>query len=194
MKKIIILFILLMSLSGCSKDELAEIIQDKIPSPEEDHEDLFASLPDDPRSREDIFVITNGGILHEEVWDSFYDRVSNEENDQILIARYTIEGDVIYELLICENGGFALYCDNSRDAYASAKIPDIFKKYLYYYETQFTETADASDRSFLRRFCFLSDTHFETEDEFEKAFEENREGIRSDLSLVWSAEELLKKE
>ncbi|MBQ1482503.1 MAG: DUF4362 domain-containing protein [Erysipelotrichaceae bacterium] len=193
MKKIIILFILLMSLSGCSKEELIEIVQDKIPSSQEGYEELFSSLPDDPQTREDIFVITNGGLLHKEVWDSFYDHVSNGQNDQILIARYTIEGDVIYELLICENGGFALYSDNSRDAYASAPVQDVFGKYLYYYETQFSETADSSDRIFLRRFCFLSDTHFETEDEFEKALEENREGKRSDLSLVWSDEEPLKK-
>ena len=122
------IFLILLLLCGCSSEKESE---EEI-EPTDPIGTYFSKLPEKPSDGDGIFVSANDGLHYEEVWDEFYEKVENEEECDVTIARYTIEGDVIYELLKHEDGFFTLYTDNSRDQFSSVhEIMEEKREYLY---------------------------------------------------------------
>ena len=102
-----------------------------------------------------------------------------------MIARYTIEGDVIYELLVY-TGTYVLYTDNSRDTYGGSDTEDVSRKYLYEYSYQ--KEAGYSDGKGIEesRYVFLSDKELQSDKEVQSEFEKMWSGLESDLVIVFS--------
>ena len=94
MKKWIILFLIaVLCLGGCKKEGLEESVADK-----KDPHAYLASLKEKPSKEDDVFIVANDGTYNEELLDAFLEKCEKKEDCDLLIARYTIEGDVIYEL------------------------------------------------------------------------------------------------
>ena len=178
----VIFMICLLMLSACKKEEIIEETETN----EEDVFSLLSSLPDDPKENDEIFIIANDAIRNEEVWTGFYEKAVNEEDCQIIIALYTIEGDVIYELLKAQDGLFHLYIDYSRDHfYANVPHVEISRSFLYYYEYESTEEVNGEPVTFKNRFCFLSDRVCANDKDFLEAFEDWRLGKENGFDVVW---------
>lgn len=94
----------------------------------------LASLPDDFLSAEDaakLGIIMSSVLLSEseqsafdDKWTRFFQDKKNMmcptgEADAIVVARYTTEGDPIYQYLSFISGDYYLYVDYSRDRYGS---------------------------------------------------------------------------
>ena len=102
-----------------------------------------------------------------------------------MIARYTIEGDVIYELLVY-TGTYSLYTDNSRDAYKGSDIKDETRKYLYEYSYQKEEEYGDGKGTEESRFLFMSDKDLQSIEEVESELEKMMNNQENDLVIVFS--------
>ncbi len=182
MKKWIILFLIaVLCLGGCKKEEPKEEIADK-----KDPHAYLASLKDKPSKEDDVFIVANDGTYNEELLDAFLEKCEKKEDCDLVIARYTIEGDVIYELLGYDGERYTLYYDNSRDSYAGTLPDPLSRKYLYELDYITMEEMGDAQKPFRNHFAFLSDTFYEGEEEVKEAFERMREGEQIDLVDVFS--------
>jgi hypothetical protein len=181
MKKWIILFLIaVLCLGSCKKEEPKEEIADK-----KDPHAYLASLKDKPSKEDDVFIVANDGTYNEELLDAFLEKCEKKEDCDLVIARYTIEGDVIYELLVY-TGTYSLYTDNSRDAYKGSDIEDERRKYLYEYSYQKEEEYGDGKGTEESRFLFLSDKELQSDKEVQSEFEKMWSGLESDLVIVFS--------
>ena len=181
MKKWILLFLITaFCLCACKKEELEESLADK-----KDPHAYLASLKDKPSKEYDVFIVANDGTYNEELLDAFLEKCEKKEDCDLLIARYTIEGDVIYELLVY-TGTYSLYTDNSRDAYGGSDIEDENRKYLYEYTYQREEEYDSGKGIEETRFVFLSDKDLGSDEEVQSEFEKMVSKEENDLVIVFS--------
>ncbi len=181
MKKWIILFLIaVLCLGSCKKEEPKEEIADK-----KDPHAYLASLKDKPSKEDDVFIVANDGTYNEELLDAFLEKCEKKEDCDLVIARYTIEGDVIYELLVY-TGTYSLYTDNSRDAYKGSDIEDESRKYLYEYSYQKEEEYGDGKGTEESRYVFLSDKELQSDKEVQSEFEKMWSGLESDLVIVFS--------
>jgi hypothetical protein len=180
MKRFLISMIALLILSGCTvkKEEKRDY--------EGEYAEVFRLLPDRPGEEDEIFIIANDGIHNEKVWDDFYTVAKEKEEADVIIALYTIEGDVIYEILRCDPDGFRLFTDNSRDAYASTAVPMQKRAHLYYYGFTSNEEVNGEMKPFDNRYCFISDILYKDQESFEKDLGRYFEGEEIDLYTVWA--------
>lgn len=181
MKKWIILFLIAaLCLGGCKKEEPKEEIPDK-----KDPHAYLASLKDKPSKEDDVFIVANDGTYNEELLDAFMEKCEKKEDCDLVIARYTIEGDVIYELLVY-TGTYVLYTDNSRDTYGGSDIEDVSRKYLYEYSYQKEAEYNDGKGTEESRYVFLSDKELQSDKEVQSEFEKMWNGLESDLVIVFS--------
>ena|GEM_PF-2581588 len=186
MKKwIVLLLIAAVVLCACEKEKPYKETKEEITDKKDPHAYL-ASLKDKPsKEDDDILVVSNGGTYHEGLLDAFIKACEKKENCDLLIARYTIEGDAIYELLVYD-GTYSLYSDNSRDAYKGSDIEDENRKYLYQYAYQTEAEYNGSKGIEESRFVFLSDKELKSDEEIQSEFEKMRNGEETDLVIVFS--------
>ena len=181
MKKWILLFLITaFCLCACKKEELEESLADK-----KDPHAYLASLKDKPSKEDDVFIVANDGTYNEELLDAFLEKCEKKEDCDLLIARYTIEGDVIYELLVY-TGTYSLYTDNSRDAYKGSDIKDETRKYLYEYSYQKEEEYGDGKGTEESRFLFMSDKDLQSIEEVESELEKMMNNQENDLVIVFS--------
>ncbi len=185
MKYLKILLILLL-LCGCAKQEEAK--------PEETGEDpipaYFLSLPEHPSDEDEIFVCANDGLHKEELWDDFMDEVADQRDCDITIGRYTIEGDVIYELLVHDGNGFVLYTDSSRDRFGNfEEITSENRKYLYDLAYLTIEEINDTKKPFVNRYVFMSDEDLKDEEEVKAYLDEVSAGKESDMVMIWAMQQ-----
>lgn len=181
MKKWIILFLIaVLCLGGCKKEEPKEEIADK-----KDPHAYLASLKDKPSKEDDVFIVANDGTYNEELLDAFMEKCEKKEDCDLVIARYTIEGDVIYELLVY-TGTYSLYTDNTRDAYKGSDIKDETRKYLYEYSSQKEEEYGDGKGTEEFRFLFMSDKDLQSIEEVERELEKMKNNQENDLVIVFS--------
>ena len=181
MKKRIILFLIaVLCLGGCKKEEPKEEIADK-----KDPHAYLALLKEKPSKEDDVFIVANDGTYNEELLDAFMEKCEKKENCDLVIARYTIEGDVIYELLVY-TGTYSLFTDNSRDTYKGSDIKDETRKYLYEYSYQKEEEYGDGKGTEESRYVFLSDKELQSDKEVQSEFEKMWNGLESDLVIVFS--------
>lgn len=181
MKKWLLLFLIAaLCLSACRKEGPEETIADK-----KDPHAYLASLKDKPSKEDDVFIVANDKTYNEELLDAFIEKCEKKEDCDLVIARYTIEGDVIYELLVY-TGTYVLYTDNSRDAYRGSDVEDVSRKYLYEYS--YRKEAEYNDGKGIEesRFVFLSDKELKNDEEVQNEFEKTWSGLESDLVIVFS--------
>ena len=192
MKKWIVLFLIAaVILCACEKEKPYKETKEEIADKKDPHAYL-ASLKDKPsKEDDDILVVSNGGTYHEELLDAFMEKCEKKENCNLVIARYTIEGDAIYELLVYD-GIYSLYSDNSRDAYKGSDIEDENRKYLYQYTYQTEAEYNGSKGIEESRFVFLSDKELRSDEEIQSEFEKMRNGEENDLIIVFSDSERVK--
>ena len=184
MKKELIVALLLLTVSGCQSEEKKEEtpkIASSIPEVKR-----LEELPDYPEAEDAIFIITNGETYNEDLWKKFKENTEEQESAELIIARYTIEGDVIYELLRYDGERYTLYYDNSRDSYAGILPDPLSRKYIYELDYITMEETGDVQKPFRNHFAFLSDTFYEGEEEVKEAFERMREGEQIDLVDVFS--------
>ena len=182
MKYLKILLILLL-LCGCNGEkETEEEIQ-----PMDPIGTYFSELPDKPGEGDGIFVSANDGLHFEEIWDEFYERVMDEEECDVTIARYTIEGDVIYELLKHEDGVFTLYTDNSRDQFSFIhEITEEKREYLYDLTWLSNEDIGGTVKPFVNRFAYLSNVYLDNAEDAMDLLNLMRDGKENDIVVVFS--------
>ena len=78
--------------------------------------ELLPGLPDDPTlSGENIIIAGMNGTIHMELWQQFYEKVTIQVPADLLIANYTVEGDVIYTYVSYDGTDFYVVEDYSRD-------------------------------------------------------------------------------
>ena len=184
MRRILIISLLLLAASGCQREEKKEEtprIESSIPEVKR-----LEELPDHPEPVDAVFIITNGETYNEDLWKEFKENTEEQESAELVIARYTIEGDVIYELLRYDGEGYTLYYDNSRDSYAGPLPDPLSRKYIYELDYITMEEMGDAQKPFRNHFAFLSDTFYEGEEEVKEAFERMREGEQIDLVDVFS--------
>ena len=192
MKKWILVFLIAsLCLAGCRKKETEEVIKDKKEESEitiadkKDPHAYLASLKDRPSKEDDVLIVANGGTYNEELLDAFMEKCEKKEDCDLVIARYTIEGDVIYELLVY-TGTYNLYTDNSRDAFKGSDIEDECRKYLYEYSYQDEAEYDDGKGIEESRFLFMSDKDLQNDEELQNEFVKMWSGQKSDLVIVFS--------
>ena len=177
------IFLILLLLCGCSRETESE----EVTEPSAPIGTYFSKLPEKPSDGDGIFVSANDGLHYEEVWDEFYEKVENEEECDVTIARYTIEGDVIYELLKHEDGFFTLYTDNSRDQFSSVhEIMEEKREYLYDLSWLSNEEIDGTVKPFVNRFAYLSDTYLDNAQDAMALLDLMRDGKESDIVIIFS--------
>ena len=188
MKYFRLMFVLLL-LCGCAarqEEESEEMDGDPI-------EVHFSSLPDKPGEDDEIFVSANDGIHNEEVWDEFLERTEEPEVCQVTVARYTIEGDVIYELLVHDGDAFVLYTDNSRDSFGSYEgIREEKRNFLYDLAYITNEETTGGVKPYMNRYAFISDEDLKDENEVKAFLDQRFAGEENDMVLVWSNQYLMK--
>jgi len=181
MKKWLLLFLIAsFCLCACKKEGPEETIADK-----KDPHAYLASLKDKPSKEDDVFIVANDGTYNEELLDAFIEKCEKKEDCDLVIARYTIEGDVIYELLVY-TGTYVLYTDNSRDAYRGSDVEDVSRKYLYEYSYRKEEEYNDGKGIEESRYVFLSDKELQSDKEVQSEFEKMRSGLENDLVIVFS--------
>ena len=185
MKKVLIIALTLLVLNGCQKDKIREEVPSEetvIPEVEQ-----LQKLPDHPRPEDEIFIITNGETWNEDLWRQFREKTKKQEAAELTIARYTIEGEVIYELLRYDGESYVLYYDNSRDSFAGSLQQDpVSRAYIYELDYITMEEINDTKKPFRNHFAFLSDTFYESEEDMMEAFTKLREGEDIDLVDVFS--------
>ncbi len=193
MKKVLVILLILSVLSGCRNEKVKEEIKgEETPIPEVKQ---LQKLPDHPKEEDGIFIITNGETYNEDLWNAFREKTEKQENGELIIARYTIEGDVIYELLKYDGEKFTLYYDNSRDSFAGTlSVDPATRKHLYELDYVTLEEMNDTQKPFRNHFAFLSDTLYESEEEVNGAFSKLREGENIDLVDVFSDVRLLESQ
>ena len=187
--KYIRMLIVLFLLCGCTQaaEEEAE------PEEEGTVESYLLSLPEKPSEEDGIFVCANDGLHYEEIWDEFLEKTENEEVCEVTVGRYTIEGDVIYELLVHDGERFILYTDNSRDQFGKSEgIGSESRSFLYDMAYVTNEKSGDQIRSYMNRFAFLSDEDLKDEEEVMAFLDEHREGKDDDMVTVWTIQYLMK--
>ena len=143
MKNIILtVFIVLLFLSACTGKDKQASAQDEQEMPSEttvaqdgqdvafDPEEYLLSLPDDPLSDDNVMTVTFDGIVHKELWDTFYLNCEEGKEAEITICNYTIEGDPIYTWLSYDGNTFHAVTDTSRDHFGKAEMHHEEKKYV----------------------------------------------------------------
>ena len=181
MKKAFLICAIVLTVAGCRKEEEPRRKPDaEIPEVKE-----LMTLPDHPSEEDDIFIVANGGIYNENLWKEFLEKTGNGEESRLIIACYTIEGDVIYKLIEYDKTLYTMYCDNSRDSFGVfSEIVDT-GKYIYDLDYLSEEEIDGTVATFRNHYGFLSDTFYENREELRDAFEKMRQGEETGLIFIF---------
>ena len=79
----------------------------------------------------DMYVCAHGSVVSgQNVWDVFYESVEADENAQVEIMEYTVEGDPIITSINYENDRFYIVVDSSRDTFGG---DEKYTSYVYDY-------------------------------------------------------------
>ena len=184
MQKVLIASLLLLALSGCREEKIKEETKsDATPLPETE---LLQKLPDHPSEEDEIFIIANSETCNEELWEMFKEEVGEGKEAELIIARYTIEGEVIYELLRYGGGEYTLYYDTSRDSYAGSQPDPVSRAHLCELDYITMEEVNGEERPFRNHYVFLTDSFYQSEEDLMEAFMKLREGEGIDLVDVFS--------
>ena len=135
-------FTALLFLSACAGKDTQASVQDEPETPPEttitendqdaafDPEEYLLSLPDNPLSDDRIMTITFEGIVHKELWDTFYQNSEEGKEADITVCSYTIEGDPVYTWLSYDGIVFHAVTDNSRDHFGIPEMYHTERQYL----------------------------------------------------------------
>ena len=125
MKKLFILiFILMLVLSGCSKtpaEQFGKIPISKLPK---------EYLPDTAIENGD-YVNLHGKISNENIMIDFLEKVDKNEEAFIRTVQYTIEGDPIISDFYYDKSKFTVITDNTRDAFGGNNKKRETKEFKY---------------------------------------------------------------
>lgn len=178
MKKTILSCLILLLVGGCVKETPVRRKPDaEIPEVKE-----LMTLPEHPTEEDGIFIVANGSVINEELWDTFLGKTRNGEMAELTIACYTIEGDVIYELIRYDGTGYSLFYDNSRDRFGVFSERSERRSYLYDFEYLSEEKMTDGTAVFRNRYAYLSDTVYENKEELKTVLDAGKE---TDLLLVF---------
>ena len=184
MKQLLIASLLLLALSGCREEKITEETKsDARPLPETE---LLQKLPDHPSEEDEIFNNDNAETSNEELWEMFKEEVGEGKEAELIIARYTIEGEVIYELLRYDGEGYTLYYDTSRDSYAGSQPDPVSRTYICELDYITMEEVNNEEKPFRNHYAFLTNDFYQSEEDLMEAFMKLREGQGIDLVDVFS--------
>ena len=184
MKKILVILLILSVLGGCRIKEVKEKTKDEgMPIPEVKE---LQKLPDHPKEEDEIFIITNSETINEDLWNAFREKAERQEEAQLIIARYTIEGEVIYELLRYDGEGYTLYYDTSRDSYAGSQPDPVSRTYICELDYITMEEVNNEEKPFRNHYAFLTNDFYQSKEDLMEAFMKLREGQGIDLVDVFS--------
>ena len=181
MKKAFLICLILLMAAGCQKEEETKRKPDaEIPEVKE-----LMTLPDHPSEEDEIFIVANGGVYNEDLWKEFLEKTKAGEESELIIACYTIEGDVIYELVEYDGTAYTMYYDNSRDSFGV--FSEIVEKRKYIYDLDYLSEEEINDTvaTFRNHSGFLSDTFYGNQEELRDAFEKMRQGVDIDLVFLF---------
>ena len=173
-----VIFVLLLVLCGCRKEEETS----ELPEARNAAESYLLSLPDKPSSDDLYFLVTNGGLVNEDLWEDFVDKCEQEKEAEITFGQYTIEGDLIYTLLSYDGDHFQATVDNSRDQFGKPQFFEYEGKHLNYFVWTTMEEYSDGVHPALNHVACLSDEVF---DDAEELVSRLREGD-PDVVLLWT--------
>lgn len=154
MKRLLIMLVASLFLLVSCTDKKRDPQPERLPSAEKTIEESLNSLPDHPTEEDDILICSLDGMINMQLWDTFRSSVDRNEPAQIVIANYTVEGDIIYTLVSYDGRIFHAYVDNSRDRFG---VPDFFSSdYARIYERTWTQKEDG--RTYVYKRTFLTDS------------------------------------
>ncbi|MDD3186428.1 MAG: DUF4362 domain-containing protein [Anaerostipes sp.] len=83
-----------------------------------------------------FILIENGEYIDDgkKLWNNFCKKIKKEKDGAVLIAQYTVEGDLILKYLSCVNGHFYYVKDSTRDQFGGG-----YQKYNYNYLKRYEE-------------------------------------------------------
>lgn len=180
MKKAFICFLILSLICGCDQKNKTETTDVEIPELQE-----LMSLPDHPSEKDEIFIVANDGTRNERLWREFLEKTGKGEASDLIIACYTIEGDVIYEMIRYDGETYAIFYDNSRDRFGIFQERYEERKYIYDLDYLSEEEINDGLATFRHHYGFLSDTRYENETELQEAFTKMAQGEEADLLLLF---------
>ena len=132
-----------------------------------DAEAYLLSLPDDPAERNDIVICSFKGILHEDLWDSFFADAEAGKEASVTICNYTVEGDPVYTYLTFTDGQYTAVTDNSRDAFGVPEMVTVTKQYINDLQFEKEEEASGGMRTYRYRYAFLTDRRIGPDEDIE---------------------------
>lgn len=172
-----IIFASLLILCSCHKTEKKpELI------PENETEEYLLNLPDKPSENDRCFLVSNGGLVNEDLWYEFLDNCNQGKAAEITFGQYTIEGDVIYTLLSYDGDRFTATVDNSRDQFGKPQFFEYEGQYLNYFEwTTMEEYSDRIHPALNRMACLSAEKYTEADEMISDLKEE-----KTDAVFLWS--------
>ena len=155
-----IIFASLLILCGCHKTE-----KKQEPIPVNETEEYLFNLPDNPSENDQFFLITNGGMVNEDLWYAFLENCNQGKTAEITFGQYTIEGDVIYTLLSCDGDRYTATVDNSRDQFGKPQFFEYEREHLNYFEwTTMEEYSDGMHPTINCMTCLSEEEYMEADE------------------------------
>ena len=68
--------------------------------------------------KDNFFVVTYNKIYHQDLYDSFVNKIKEKKDAFLKIVQPTVEGDIIITDIIYENDKVVVITDNTRDRYS----------------------------------------------------------------------------
>ncbi|MBQ6477821.1 MAG: DUF4362 domain-containing protein [Erysipelotrichaceae bacterium] len=181
MKKTVTICLILFMICGCQQEQNTKRKPDaEIPEIKE-----LMTLPDHPSEEDAVFIVANNGIYNENLWNDFLEKTKDGIETSLIIALYTIEGDVIYERVEYNGTDYTIYCDNSRDSFGIFTEIVEERKYIYDLDFLSKEEINGTTATFRNHYGFLSNTFYMNQDELLADFEKRKQGEDVDLVPVF---------
>lgn len=173
----VISLVSMLLLCGCQKTDHKQTLM-----PDNETEEYLLTLPDQPSENDQYFLVTNGGLVNEDLWYEFLDSCSQGKAVDLTFGQYTIEGDVIYTLLSYDGDRYIATMDNSRDQFGKPQFFEYEGKHLNYFEwTTMEEYSDGVHQALNRMACLSGEEYTEPDE----MIADLREG-KTDVILLWS--------
>lgn len=145
-----------------------------------DEESVVQVLPDQPTEKDPIFINSFRSLINEELWEQFAGESNEGRPADIIIANYTVEGDVIYTTVHYDGEIFHLTIDNTRDGFGTPEIVSMTRKYMYVLEwTRKEEFGNNTMKDVLYRYAVMSDKAYD--EMTAEIFEQNMD----DMYILW---------
>jgi hypothetical protein len=145
-----------------------------------DEESVVHVLPDQPTEKDPIFINSFRSLINEELWEQFAGESSEGRPADIIIANYTVEGDVIYTTVHYDGEIYHLTIDNTRDGFGTPEIVSMTRKYMYVLEwTRKEEFGNNTMKDVLYRYAVMSDKAYD--EMTAEIFEQNMD----DMYILW---------